>query len=295
MTNDDNNSPPKGYLQRLIDYFHRLGWEDSRIAQAILILGICALGGLLFIAFFALQTPYQMTLYSNTTNTTLTTPPTLTFWDSVLTVLSVFGAGVLIAGASFFIGGFLGFLFGIPKTVKLQSTSGSSPPPSGENREMYTENTNLEDVSDWLTKIIIGVGLVELTQIPGFINQFAEMIAPALGGVPSSGPFGIAILVYYSLIGFLMVYLATRGYMEDELESKKRRELSIAKLEKMKEEENLDKLKIEAQSEFYKRDIKENEHRRLNLEQWIQQDQEKWKKEQESSGSEVNKKIDETG
>jgi hypothetical protein len=43
-------------------------------------------------------------------------------------------------------------------------------------------NTNLEQVSDWLTKILIGAGLAELTSIPGGLDQCGGYVAPALGG-----------------------------------------------------------------------------------------------------------------
>jgi uncharacterized membrane protein (DUF106 family) len=114
------------------------------------------------------------------------------------------------------------------------------------------ENTNLEDISDWLTKIIIGVGLIELTQIPQLLNQYSVMIAPALGGIPSSGAFGIVLLVFYSIIGFLIIYLATRRYMDDELERKRRQwslNMEIAskvtreEFEQMENERKMDKIK----------------------------------------------------
>jgi hypothetical protein len=226
--NESSSQSESGYFKNLINYYRELGYSGSHLGQALFLLAICSLVGLIFILFFALQTPYQMTLYSGTNSTQV---QTITFWNSVYTVISVFGVGVLVAGASFFLGGLLGFLFGIPKTVKLQTQIETKP--SSSNTEKYVENTNLEDVSDWLTKIIIGVGLVELTQIPQFLNQYAEMIAPALGGIPSSGAFGIAILVYYSIVGFLFVYLSTRGYMESELERSKRLEWESAKYDKL--------------------------------------------------------------
>lgn len=66
----------------------------------------------------------------------------------------------LIASASFLAGGLVGFLFGIPRAVQ------GSTAPSGATQ--YQANTNLEQVSDWLTKIIVGVGLVQIGRvIPG--------------------------------------------------------------------------------------------------------------------------------
>src|SRR4051794_37330470 len=66
------------------------------------------------------------------------------------------GTGALVAAAAFGIGAIVGFLFSIQRTRR---PSDSQPQPR------YLPNTNLEDISDWLTKIIVGLGLVELGKI----------------------------------------------------------------------------------------------------------------------------------
>src|SRR6202043_965823 len=70
---------------------------------------------------------------------------------------SAFGTALVIAGSAYFTGGIVGFLFGIPRTVQ-----GSAP---SEKASQYKTNTNLEQVSDWLTKIIVGIGLVQIGHI----------------------------------------------------------------------------------------------------------------------------------
>ena len=84
-------------------------------------------------------------------------------------------------------GGFVGFLFGIPRVLQ-DGQSGSAGPHPGVRPEAPTNlrlpsgasasspsagsgfrinvNTNLEQISDWLTKIIVGLGLVELRNMP---------------------------------------------------------------------------------------------------------------------------------
>ena len=243
-----------GLLGGLLDYYRGLGLE-SHIAQALFILGIFAVGGIIFIFFFALHVPYEMSLVNmtvaNATNATIpveTGTKILSSWDSAFSVISVFGVGVLVAGGSFFLGGLLGFLFGIPKMI--------SQPAGGDNTartsQQYRANTNLEDISDWLTKIVIGVGLVELSAVPSLLDMYAKMIAPALGEVPSSGAVAIAIFLYYSLVGFLIVYLATRGYKESDLEKQERMELYREKVEKLEKELQLDQRKLEAESNLIK-------------------------------------------
>lgn len=48
----------------------------------------------------------------------------------------------------------------------------------------YGANTNLTDISDWLTKIIVGVGLVQLAKIRGLLKSAANFIAGGLGSAP---------------------------------------------------------------------------------------------------------------
>jgi hypothetical protein len=74
-------------------------------------------------------------------------------------------------------------------------------------------NTNLEEISDWLTKIIVGVSLVELQAGLAQLEKAAQMIAQALGG-KSQESFAYALMVYFSISGFLGSYLLTRLYLQ---------------------------------------------------------------------------------
>ena len=121
-------------------------------------------------------------------------------------------AGLLmVAGCAWSVGALVGFLFGIPRT--LSQTSGD---PAGEARgpELvhYRVNTNLEQISDWLTKILVGVGLAELHRLPAALLGAADYFATAIGGraaVEIAG-FLVALLVYFSIVGFMTGYLGTR-------------------------------------------------------------------------------------
>src|SRR5215207_3296326 len=68
--------------------------------------------------------------------------------------LEIFAVGSIAFGAAFGVGALVGFLFGIPRRFQRE---GSDPALGG-----LVVNTNLEQISDWLTKIIVGVGLVEI-------------------------------------------------------------------------------------------------------------------------------------
>src|SRR6185503_13654313 len=61
--------------------------------------------------------------------------------------------GALVALAPAAVGALLGFVFGIPKTLQ------SNAPPAADGKAAYQVNTNLEQISDWLTKMLVGVGL----------------------------------------------------------------------------------------------------------------------------------------
>ncbi len=71
--------------------------------------------------------------------------------------------------------------------------------------------TNLDDVSDWLTKIVVGVGLVELRKIPGTIYHYSVLIA---GSDQQVAPLISAVIVYFTVLGFMTGYLTTRMFFE---------------------------------------------------------------------------------
>jgi len=74
-------------------------------------------------------------------------------------------------------------------------------------------NTNLEEISDWLTKIIVGVSLVELQKIQVRLQEMAEFIAQSIGGAAQAS-FAYGLMVYFSTAGFLGSYLLTRLYLQ---------------------------------------------------------------------------------
>lgn len=73
---------------------------------------------------------------------------------------------------------------------------------------------NLEQISDWLTKIIVGLTLVNLGNIPGHFEVWVGRIAPGLqigeGNLPVDGVFAGGVMVYFLVLGFLSGYIITR-------------------------------------------------------------------------------------
>lgn len=122
---------------------------------------------------------------------------------------SVFGTALALVGASAFAGGIVGFLFGIPRTVQ-----GVDEP---NDAAQYHGNTNLEQVSDWLSKIIVGVGLVQIGRLLPAMGKLAQNLKVPLGGQSSSGTFGLALVSAYALLGFFFLYLWSRERLPRQL------------------------------------------------------------------------------
>jgi hypothetical protein len=138
--------------------------------------------------------------------------------------LQKFACALLIGTAATLVGAFVGFVFGIPKTV-----SSSAVNDATQNAALkFKGNTNLEDISDWLTKILVGAGLVELNKVFDIFKSFGTSFNPPLGkGADQAklaplGNFGWvvapALVITYSICGFLLAYLWARIYMTSELE-----------------------------------------------------------------------------
>jgi hypothetical protein len=123
---------------------------------------------------------------------------------------SAFATALVIGSSAFFMGGLVGFLFGVPRTVQ-------GPAPSSDAIQ-YQGNTNLEQISDWLTKIIVGVGLVQVGRLIPALGKFAESMKAPLGGQASSGAFGLGVAITSTLLGFLYFYLWSRSLMAQGLE-----------------------------------------------------------------------------
>ncbi len=132
---------------------------------------------------------------------------------------SVVGVALAVACCALVMGGLLGFLFGVPRTLQQEAKQAARPNgdaaeggPGSSQEVTYGVNTNLEQISDWLTKILVGVGLTELVNLPAALRIYADSVGAGLGGFANSGVFAIALFLYFVVAGFLMSYLWTRLY-----------------------------------------------------------------------------------
>jgi CheY-like chemotaxis protein len=161
-------------------------WQDFRITISFLTISI--LTGLFFVLIQGVGTRTM----------------------AVLWALAVLAAGALT-----------GFLFGIPRVLQSnEPVSTIHETQQDENTETVSRpiyrmqvNTNLEQISDWLTKIIVGFGLIELRNVPDHVNRLTVFIAKGLGNPPQAQVLAIALVLYFFVIGFLGGYLMTRIYL----------------------------------------------------------------------------------
>lgn len=139
------------------------------------------------------------------------------------------GAGaVLVLGIGLTgIGFVVGLLFSVPRV----SSSAPAGDRSGQDQttpegmrtvvapSLYSLNTNLEQVSDWLTKIIVGLGLVEARRISEYIANAAALLAGELNqlepGLDAAGASALAvgILISFPVLGFLLGFFSVRLYI----------------------------------------------------------------------------------
>ena len=50
----------------------------------------------------------------------------------------------------------------------------------------YKANTALEEVADWLTKMVVGVSLVQLNKVPGYLSRASELMSGSYGNALST-------------------------------------------------------------------------------------------------------------
>src|SRR3989344_5569346 len=117
-------------------------------------------------------------------------------------IAHAFGLFVLTAGATFLLGALLGFLFAIPKASEVKAED--------SGKQGYRANTNLEQISDWLTKILLGVGLTQMDEISNKIGSISQNMAGGKKMIGQEAMFISSLIVFYTVCGFFNGYLLTR-------------------------------------------------------------------------------------
>ncbi|HEV2782081.1 MAG TPA: hypothetical protein VGX25_22040 [Actinophytocola sp.] len=120
---------------------------------------------------------------------------------------AAFGVAMLVAMAAMVSGGLLGFLFGIPRSLQ------ANRDPADTDSEPVSPNTNLEQISDWLTKILVGVGLVQLGTIGSAVGKLIGNVSTAFEPAPEAKVIAGSLLVLPSVGGFMIGYIGTRTWL----------------------------------------------------------------------------------
>jgi hypothetical protein len=149
----------------------------------------------------------------------------------IVSALRAAAGWLIIAGGVLVSGVVTGFLFAVPRTLQRGEVNISSSRMRGSSTDngvdqagadkvspvrtqaRYTVNSNLEQISDWLTKIIVGVGLVELYKLPGLASRLTTFLAGGAESIPQGRAFALGLILYFGVLGFMAGYLLTRIYV----------------------------------------------------------------------------------
>jgi hypothetical protein len=104
------------------------------------------------------------------------------------------------------LGATLGFLFAVPRP----RSNGDGKSEGGKNDY---QPSPIDQIADWLTKIIVGVGLVEYAAVRDSLWRTARFVGQALGGRERDVAIALAGILYFGTLGMLAAYLSTRLYL----------------------------------------------------------------------------------
>jgi hypothetical protein len=131
--------------------------------------------------------------------------------------------GLILGIAAFISSFFTGTLFGMPKRNNIKESD-------------YSLNNSLVEISDWLTKIIVGLGLVNLKEIPDFLISLGEYVrASSKYDGQLVNIYSIGIVVYFGFLGLYIGYNYMRLVLSNKYKSADdnllEKKLEIAKIE----------------------------------------------------------------
>lgn len=122
--------------------------------------------------------------------------------------LEVFGPCAAVANASFAVGAVIGFLFAVPRAQAAPATGSTVP----VQRLQFEHNTNLVEISDWLTKVLVGASLTQVKLILDSLRRSALAVVASTGGLIGEAA-AWAIMVHFGATGFFAGYLLTALFL----------------------------------------------------------------------------------
>lgn len=115
---------------------------------------------------------------------------------------------ILISFASLALGTLIGFIFGIPKYNKQIEQNNKNE----FRKNNFEFNSNLQEISDWVSKIIVGGTLIKIESLPEFLRGIADFIVKennSIINVKFSIAIIISLIIYFFIYGFIISYLVT--------------------------------------------------------------------------------------
>ena len=109
-----------------------------------------------------------------------------------------------------------------PKTEMAASATPKAASPA-QPKAVTTKSappSNLEQVADWVTKLLLGGGLTQISKIPGKVWQWSYAVAISISGndaspaapalIASNQAFAAGLMVYGFILGFFAGFLITK-------------------------------------------------------------------------------------
>lgn len=122
----------------------------------------------------------------------------------------VLAAGAILTVGTFAVGALFGLLFGFPHSVQ-------KPTATEEGKWAVQPNKSFDDITDWLTKILVGVGLTQLAGLPSKLQSLGSFLAPMLGGGETSAGLAVTVVICSTVIGFMSSFVFTKLILSEDL------------------------------------------------------------------------------
>jgi hypothetical protein len=104
-----------------------------------------------------------------------------------------------------------------PAATAQSVTDPTLPPSGGTGAPQTTATSNLEQVADWVTKLLLGGGLTQMQRIPPKIWQWSRNVAIGItdgkatdAALQAQQAFAAGVLVYGFILGFFAGFLITK-------------------------------------------------------------------------------------
>ena len=110
-------------------------------------------------------------------------------------------------------GGLLGLIFGVPKSNRRNTAPSSTIGADGTQATLpYGGNSNLEEISDWLTKMIVGIALINWQGIGAALGRLKDQLTESLD-TSFAGFMAMGLIGAYVGLGFTLGYVWSRIFL----------------------------------------------------------------------------------